>query len=485
MSGRILGFAATFFIPVVLVRIFNQAEFGTYKQLFLIYSTLYGIVQLGMAESLYYFLPRAPRRGGTFATNSLLFLGCAGALCLALLEIESASVAGWLGNPTLADHLSPLGIYLFLTMVSSILEIVMVSRQRFITASLTYAMSDLARVAFFILPALLHRQLEWLLWGAVAYALLRLCFTFFYVWHEFEGNLMPRVPSLMEQLAYALPFAAGGLLADLAISVHMYVVSNQFDAATFAIYAVGCLQIPLVDFLASSAGNVLMVRMSEKIKGGQPEAVVALWHDGTRKLALVFFPMVALLLVVANEIIVLLFTEAYRASVPIFMIGSTAILFAVWQTDAVLRVYADIRFLFVLNVVRLSVVAALIMWFLSVFQLEGAVLVTVLATLVAKGLALARIKRLMRISISQLMPWGSLAGIFATASGVALLALGVKSELNMSPLVLSAVVGLFYMGSYLLLLCQFRILSEDERLALTGWLKRRLPGAARVADLRS
>jgi len=46
MSGRTLAFAATFFIPVVLARIFDPAEFGTYKQLFLVHSTIYYIVQL-------------------------------------------------------------------------------------------------------------------------------------------------------------------------------------------------------------------------------------------------------------------------------------------------------------------------------------------------------------------------------------------------------------------------------------------------------
>ena len=36
MSGRTLAFAATFFIPMVLARIFDPAQFGTYKQLFLV-----------------------------------------------------------------------------------------------------------------------------------------------------------------------------------------------------------------------------------------------------------------------------------------------------------------------------------------------------------------------------------------------------------------------------------------------------------------
>src|ERR1051325_2700062 len=82
MSGRTIAFAATFFIPLVLARVFDPAQFGTYKQLFLIWATLYAIAQLGMAQSLYYFLPRAPHRAGSYVANCLLFLAAAGVACL-------------------------------------------------------------------------------------------------------------------------------------------------------------------------------------------------------------------------------------------------------------------------------------------------------------------------------------------------------------------------------------------------------------------
>ena len=71
--GRSVGFAVSFFIPVVLVRMFDQTTFGSYKQLFLVFSTLYFIAQVGMAESLFYFVPQtAGRRGayvGSFAVQ--------------------------------------------------------------------------------------------------------------------------------------------------------------------------------------------------------------------------------------------------------------------------------------------------------------------------------------------------------------------------------------------------------------------------------
>ena len=59
--GRSIGLAASFAIGIVLARLFDPAEFGTYKQFFLVYATLYGVLQLGMAESLYYFVPRQSR----------------------------------------------------------------------------------------------------------------------------------------------------------------------------------------------------------------------------------------------------------------------------------------------------------------------------------------------------------------------------------------------------------------------------------------
>src|SRR5207247_2598907 len=77
---------------------------------------------------------------------------------------------------------------------------------------------------------------------------------------------------LRRQLAYAVPFQLSAIVEILQGNLHNYAVSHYFDAATFAIYSVGCLRIPLVDFVLNSVSNVMMVRMAEEIRDGRMRA---------------------------------------------------------------------------------------------------------------------------------------------------------------------------------------------------------------------
>src|SRR5215472_8662633 len=104
MSGRATAFAVTFLIPVVLSRLFTKSEFGTYKQIFLIVYSLYGVGQVGMAECLYYFLPTFPKAAGRYVTNSLVILGLTGLVCFATLFLAGERIANWLSNPTLTHY---------------------------------------------------------------------------------------------------------------------------------------------------------------------------------------------------------------------------------------------------------------------------------------------------------------------------------------------------------------------------------------------
>jgi len=476
MSGRFLGFIAAFAIPIVLARIFNQTEFGSYKQIFLIFSTVFGIAQVGMAESLYYFLPSETRRSGGFVFNTLSVLSIFGMISLGALWLWRSEVAELLNNPGLADYVPLLGVYLLFMLIAVVLEIVMTVRRQHFAASVTYAASDLIRALFYIAPVLIFSDLRGLLLGAIAFAMIRLAATLIYIKREFGSTLRPDGASLRKQLAYAIPFGMAGLVEVLQMNLHLYVVSYHFDTATFAIYAVGCLQIPLSEYLITSTSNVMMVNMRERMLAGDHEGVVSIWLDSVRKLALIFFPMGAGLLITANTLIVMLFTSAYERSAPIFMVWTVTMMFATLMTDGALRVFAETRFLILQNLLRLAVIVVTIQWFLGQFDLIGAVLVTLLAAVVSKTFALARIKHIMKVPLARLLPWRSLGvtAIIASAAAVPAFLVEVafaESQLGVPSPIRLMVTGLVYTVFYYALLQWFGPMQKDEKQMLADWLK--------------
>ena len=134
MTGRFLAFGVTALVPILLVRVLSREEFGTYKQLFLISSTLFFIAQFGFASSLYYFLPRAAEAAGRYVGNALTFLTAIGVLSVAFLSLARSGVALTLNNPGLAPYLPLLAAYTALLIVTVILEIVMICRGQYLLA---------------------------------------------------------------------------------------------------------------------------------------------------------------------------------------------------------------------------------------------------------------------------------------------------------------------------------------------------------------
>src|SRR5262245_55784971 len=173
MSGRVAAFMITFMTGPLLARMFSQSEFGTYKQFMLITYTLYLIGQCGLAECLYYFLPKNPQYGSRYTLNSIAMLFVSGIVCFAGLLLTRSYVAASMSNPALQSYVPMIGIYLLFMLMGTVLEITMIARKRYKLAAATYVVSDILRVIFLVVPALLTGSLAWALTGSLTFFVLR------------------------------------------------------------------------------------------------------------------------------------------------------------------------------------------------------------------------------------------------------------------------------------------------------------------------
>src|SRR5262249_5965176 len=140
--GRLISAALTFGLPLVLARLLTPDQFGTYKQFFLIAATLQLTGQLGLTQSLYYFLPRAGRERGSYVAQTFLSLAVLGAFFGCTLWLVTPIIARWLGDGTLASLRTQLALFGGLQVAAASLESAILSEGRIARAALAYVLSD-------------------------------------------------------------------------------------------------------------------------------------------------------------------------------------------------------------------------------------------------------------------------------------------------------------------------------------------------------
>jgi len=96
-------------------------------------------------------------------------------------------------------------------------------------------------------------------------------------------------------------------------------------------------------------------------------------------------------------------------------------------------------------------VAAFIGWFLGAFGLVGAVVITLLATVAAKALAVVRIASLLQVAVASVLPWRALGRMTLRAIVAALPAWAVATALGHVPALAFTAGAATYGVTYLIL----------------------------------
>jgi O-antigen/teichoic acid export membrane protein len=471
--GKGLASSFTFLIPIVLARHLAPAEYGTYKQIFLIYASLFTILPFGIIQSLYYFVPKEPERMRTHLVQAFLFLQGSGLIALIFLTLFGEAIAGQLSNPDLAPYLFQMGLFTFLMLSSAYFEALLISAQKIGQAALLGFLSEATKTASMLIPLILTGRLSALMWGMNLFAFGRFCFVFVYIfrsdslsWRDIQWSAFRR------QLAYSIPFGLAVILQVSQDQFHQYVVAYSYSAAVFAVYSVGMFQLPIVELIYTPMSQLLIVRMAALRQQAPREEIISLWFDITKKLAMVFFPAFVFLQLVASELITLLFTPTYLASVPLFRVALLSLLTAIFLTEGVLRAYAETHFILKTTFIKLALTLILIFPFLAWFGLIGGVitLIGVLAT--AKTLMLWKVSRLIPLSVADLLPWRDLFSIavFSLLCGIPVLF--VKSFEIASPALLLGASAAVFALFYLIFLFASHLITFDEKREIARMVRR-------------
>lgn len=461
MVAKTIGFGLSVVLPMVLVRVMNQAEYGLYKQAFLIVVTASSLLSFGVGISAFYFLPREKERRPQIALNIVTFNAAMGLGALLVLSFHPGLLSRLLGSPQMSAYARLVGCVIFLMIFSSFLELIATALQDVKHSTFFIVFAQFSKAVFMTVAAVWLHSVQALLYAAVLQGLLQSGVLLWYLYRQF-GRFWLSFDwrFFRQQLGYAAPFGLTGALYTVQTDLHNYFISNKFSTAEFAIYAVGCVQIPLIGLLRDSISAVLISKTSELQHRGDARGILLLTASAMRKTALIYLPVYALLMVVGREFIVFLYTRTYEASWPIFAVNLSLLPFAVVITDPIIRSYAEYRYFIVW--VRVILLGALILalWLgIRWFGMIGAVGALVVITIIERVTLSWRTASIVGMRIEDLRLF---VGVFQVAALSAASAAGtffVRMALGQArPFTVLAICGITF--AVLFVLC----------VVLLGWL---------------
>lgn len=469
LFAKTLAFILSFALPLLLVRRLNQHEFGLYKQAFLVIGTAVALLPLGFAISAFYFLPREePARQRQVVLNILLFNTAVGIIACLVLALRPSLLAVMFKSSELATHAPLIGVVIMLWIIASFLEFIAIAHQEPKLATVFIVVAQFTKTSLLLVATLVYASVGALIYAAVIQGGLQTIILLFYLQSRFPGFWKHfEWPMLRRQLAYALPLGLAAMLGIVQMDLHNYIVSYHFDAATFAIYAIGCFQLPLVNILSESVGSVMISRVSYLQRVGDHREVVWLTARAMRKLAAIFFPVYALLLIVGREFITVLFTERYLASVPIFVINLTLLPFSIFVLDPVMRAYAEHRYFHLKVRPLLITILFVALWYGTKHMgLVAAIAIMVSVTIFERLLTAYKVARIVGLTWADWALFkdiGKLAGAALVAGVVAALVRSLLLGAAAHPWTILIVCSGAFWLAYLLVAQALEILTSDER----------------------
>lgn len=386
LFAKVVGFGFSFLLPLLIVRFLSIDDVGVYRQIFLVIVNANVIFTLGFGMSVYYYLPRETSRRSSAIFNTLLFnFTMGGLVCLALFLFPS--LVGNIFQSAEITRLAPkIGIVIWLWIFSSFLETVAVANREPKMATAFIILAQLTKTALMLLAVVLFASVESFVYAAIIQAFLQAIILLIYLnsrfprfWTAFDARFF------REQLFYALPFGFSGLLWTLQTDVHNYFVGYRFTSAEFAIYAIGCFQLPLIGMLGESVASVLIPHVSGLQATGDRAEIIRLTMRAAQKLAFFYFPIYIFLMITAQTFITTLFTRDYAASVPIFLINLTLLPIYIWVTDPIVRAYKELgRYLLLLRCCIFLAMMAALYYGIQHFDMRGMIAIVVVTALAEK-----------------------------------------------------------------------------------------------------
>ena len=419
--GSFSSFLLAIVSSAILSRYFDKSNYGTYKQIIYIYTTLLVVFSAGLPKVYSYFLPRYTLSEGKDLvwklTKLLLILGMSFSISLFLL---SGIIANVLNNPDLEQGLkifSPIPFFLLPTLG---IEGIMSTYKKNMFLAIYNVISRLLMLVFIIGAVILVKgTYTSAIWGWMIAAIFTFISAMYFKNIPFKGIVKTKVDlSYSEIFKYSLPLVVASIAGVAIRSADQFYISRYFGEEIFAEFSNGFIQLPFVGMVTVSAGVVLMPIFSKIVyEDKELNGLILTWRNTLIKSAIIIYPIVLFFIFNAKSFIVLLYSSKYVNSTIYFQIILILNLFNIIVFAPLIFAFGKTKFY-----ATLHIIFAIVIWILDyylVIYFHTPIIIAISSVVISILIILILLiysSKLLNVSTFKLVPFKHIFAIFLHSS---------------------------------------------------------------------
>ncbi len=451
--GQFFAYAIGIISPMILSRYFDKGDYGTYKQIMYVYSTLLSVFTLGLPRAYSYFIPRVSLGESKDVVRKIsrLFL-LLGFLFSSLLFFGSPLIADLLKNPDLElamKWFSPTPLFLLPVMG---LDGILASHKKAGYIAVYTVLSRTFTLFCIVVPVLFFN-------GTYIHAIIGFDFasllTFLLALYlrdlptkniDWEKTKV----TYRQIFAFSLPLLTASLWIMVFHSVNQFFISRYYGTEVFAEFSNGFMDFPVNQMILGAVATVLMPLFSGMAARNKDE-MATVWNGALNKTIKLIYPITVYCIMFAPLVMTCFYGRLYEKSGIYFAIKSIESFFMVIPFYPILlalgksKEYSKVHMIFAIVIVPLEYI---------IVHLGGTAYmigIAYVACAIAKVvLQFKVVNKSLDLSFKELIPFGimlKITGVSILAAMPAFILLSVSSEINewiMLLVTLAAYVVVYY-----------------------------------------
>lgn len=316
-AGNAMSTVVLLVTVACLSRVLSVLEYAKYRQILLVYQFFVPLVTLALPSAIFYFLPSTNKnQRGLLYENISLLVAASSIFGLVLICGGSGLLASRFDNPTIENGLNWIAVFAVLSAAASPTAACLTVKERItllsaynVVTRVTTGVAVVGAAVFF------HSAIASIIAMVIA-SVFRLVFAMTVMLRVIRPDYVRmQLTRMRSMLFYAIPFGLASMLGSLTLQLDKFIVAAMCAPTEFAIYSNGAIELPVIGIVTGSIATIILADMRRAIVGGDENAARLLFRRAAVKSGCFLLPLMCVLFVVADDLIVLLFSDSYAESV--------------------------------------------------------------------------------------------------------------------------------------------------------------------------